>query len=104
MAAYVVVAHWHARPGEADRLAEVLAQMVAPSRAEPGCLAYEVHRSTEDPGHHMLYEQYTDEDAYAAHQASDHFRDVAVAQGFPLLASRERTTFTLLQATTNEAP
>jgi len=103
MGIHVVVAHWHARPEEADRLTEVLAQMVAPSRAEPGCLAYEVHRSTEDPSHHMLYEQYVDEDAYAAHQASDHFRDLAVARGFPLLASRERATFTLLPATTNEA-
>lgn len=103
MGAYVVLAHWRAKPEHAADLAEVLADMVGPSRAEPGCLVYEVHRDTEDPAHYMLYERYVDEAAYVAHQESPHFEQVARRRGFPMLESRDRTTYELLETETGDA-
>lgn len=88
--AYVVVAKWTAKEGEQDAVAAELTQMIEPTREEPGNLAYQVHRDPDDPRVFLLYEQYVDEAAYAAHGASEHFRRHAVERSFDRLASRER--------------
>ena len=43
--AYVVCAKWTAHEGKQDRLVEVIEEMTAPSRAEPGNLYYQAQRS-----------------------------------------------------------
>jgi quinol monooxygenase YgiN len=90
---YVVLARWTAKDGAEDRVAAAIENLVAPSRAEPGCRVYQPHRSLEDPRIFLLYEEYEDEVAYEAHGASDHFRQHALGEGIPLLESRERTFF-----------
>ncbi len=40
---------------------------------EPECLLFEVSQKPEQPELFLLYERYTDEDAFEAHLASDHF-------------------------------
>ncbi len=87
---YVVVAKWTAKAGEEDAVAAELAQLIAPTRAEPGNLAYQVHRDPEDPRVFLLYERYVDEAAYKAHGASPHFQHHAVERSFDRLADRER--------------
>jgi len=45
-------------------------------RDEPGCLRFDVHRSTERPNEFLLYELYSDEDAfYIAHRESPHYAE-----------------------------
>ncbi len=59
-----------------EKLAEAqgyLRQLVEPTRAEPGCRTYEVHRSKDDPRSFLFYEQYDDEAAVDTHRASAHF-------------------------------
>ena len=46
--AYVVIAYWTAKDGEEDAVAAALGNLIEPSRAEPGNLAYVVHRDPED--------------------------------------------------------
>jgi quinol monooxygenase YgiN len=87
---YVVVAKWTAKEDEQDAVAAELAQMIEPSRAEPGNLAYQVHRDPEDPCVFLIYERYVDEAAYAAHGASEYFQRHAVERSFARLAGRER--------------
>ena len=62
------------RPG---RRAEVLAGMAANAEAsvrdEPGCLRFDVCSVDSDENRFVLYELYTDADAFAAHKASPHF-------------------------------
>jgi quinol monooxygenase YgiN len=91
--AYVVSAHWRAQPGEEDRIARICGEMIEPSRAEPGCLFYQPHRSPEDPQLFYLYEQYEDEAGYQAHQDSEHFQRLVVGEAIPHLESRERAFF-----------
>ena len=87
---YAVIAYWTAKDGEEEQVAAALARMVAPSRAEPGNLAYQIHRDPGDPRRFVLYELYTDEAAYRAHGESEHFQRHAVGDAFDHLASRER--------------
>ena len=52
---------------------------------------YQPHRDPADPRVFLLYEQYTDEAAYAAHGASEHFRRFALEDAIPRLEARERS-------------
>jgi quinol monooxygenase YgiN len=88
--AYVVTATWVAKEGEEERVLAALKQLVAPSRAEPGCLYYQLNRDPEDPRVYFLYELYEDEQAYKAHGESDHFQRYGFGEAIPLLESRER--------------
>lgn len=94
--AYVVAARYRAKEGEEERIREILEQMAAPSRAEPGCLFYQAHRSPEDPRVFFLYEQYVDEGGYQAHMATDHFERHIRGEAIPRLESRERAFYLTL--------
>jgi (4S)-4-hydroxy-5-phosphonooxypentane-2,3-dione isomerase len=61
----------------------------AQARKEPGCRHFDVLVDPKDPTHAMLYEIYDDEAAFAAHQATDHFKRY-IAEAVPMLESRER--------------
>ena len=92
--AYVVSARWRAKEGKADRLLEVIREMTPPSRAEPGNLVYQAHRSVDDPRVFWLYEQYADEAGYQAHQDSEHFTRLVKEEAIPeLLEDRERAFY-----------
>ena len=41
--------------------------MVAPSRAEPGCLCYLLHESKDAPGVFVFYEQWASQAAFDEH-------------------------------------
>lgn len=91
--AYVVTAYWHAKAGEEQAVATALAQLIEPSRAEPGNLEYQIHRDPLDPCLFFLYEKYVDEEAYLAHGQSDHFQQYGVREGIPHLERRERAFY-----------
>jgi quinol monooxygenase YgiN len=95
--AYVVSAKWRAKPGKEQRLEELCKEMTEPSRAEPGNLFYQAHRSGEDPQLFYLYEQYADEAGYHAHMDSEHFTRLVKGEAIPeLLDAREREFFETL--------
>jgi quinol monooxygenase YgiN len=80
--------HYQALAGRGDEVAALLARHTAATRAEPGCRDFVALRGTEDPDSFVLYERYSGQDAFRAHQASPHFEGIAVAQIRPLLAER----------------
>jgi quinol monooxygenase YgiN len=87
---FVVAAKWIANPGEEDEVARCVAEMVGPSRAEPGNIQYQPHRDPENPRVFFLYEQYVDQAAYDAHVASPHFQAIGFGDAIPRLENRER--------------
>lgn len=60
------------RSGAEARVEAILRRMVAPTRREPGCLAYDLYAI--DAGF-ILMEAYVDEPAVAAHRAASYFAD-----------------------------
>ncbi|MFC9433295.1 putative quinol monooxygenase [Nocardia sp. NPDC057030] len=85
----VVVAHVSATPEDADELERRLRLLSDASKTEPGCLEYEVFRSSENPERFVSVEKYADADAFAAHRETAHFRDIGLAQVIPMLATRD---------------
>jgi len=59
-------------------VAESLRALAAASRQEPGCLTYIPHFLEDDPCSVLIYEQYRDAQALAAHRESAHFKIHAV--------------------------
>ncbi|QCI79122.1 antibiotic biosynthesis monooxygenase [Hankyongella ginsenosidimutans] len=52
----IVFARIKAKDGKADALGAALRSIVTPSRAEPGCLSYVLHRAIEAPNIWIVYE------------------------------------------------
>ena len=93
--AVVQTVTWRAQDGKDCEVAEILARLGEASRAEPGILAFAIHRSPNAPRDFFLYEQYRDQAAYQAHLERSHFKELVLARAIPLLAQRNRTLFDL---------
>ena len=65
-------------PEDRDDVAETLRKLAAASRQEPGCVSYIPHYLEDDPDMVLIYEQYRDAKALAAHRESEHFKLHAV--------------------------
>jgi quinol monooxygenase YgiN len=91
---YVVIARWRARAGEHEAVARALAEIVPIARAEPGIVAYQVHRDPADPLVFTIYERYVDATAYDAHLASEPMERLGFGDAIPRLESRDREFLT----------
>jgi quinol monooxygenase YgiN len=69
-----VVARVRAKQGCEDRLRAVLQSLVAPTRAESGCINYDLHQSATDPRDFLFHENWESKDHLDAHMKSDHFK------------------------------
>jgi quinol monooxygenase YgiN len=67
-----VFARFHARAGQETAVAEALREVVAPTRAEPGCLGIEAFRSTRDARLFYIHSRWADEAAFDHHAALPH--------------------------------
>lgn len=92
-----LAATWEAKEGEAEAVAEILRRMASAVKSEPGTLLFWPHRSTTNDRVFFLYELFADDAAFAAHQQTDAFKTLVVAQALPKLARRERVQFAPLQ-------
>jgi quinol monooxygenase YgiN len=61
------------KPGTAAEFVATAQQLAASSRAEPGCLSYELWKGDDDVSYAMV-EKYADSDAAQAHRKTDHYR------------------------------
>jgi quinol monooxygenase YgiN len=86
-----IVAVLTAREGAVERLRTLLDAMLAPSRAEPGNLRYDLWQDQGEPRRFILDELYVDADAVAAHRATPHFQTYLGQIG----GLAERTAFVL---------
>lgn len=74
------------RPEAAAAGHDILAELVAATRFEPGCLGYEVLRRNDAPHVFQTVERWADQAAADAHMATAHVGK-AVAAATPLLAA-----------------
>ena len=73
--AVVLNVHFEAASNRENDLGQALRALVAPTRAEPGCLAYRLHHDPQHPGKFMFYEKFASQAALDAHIASPHFQN-----------------------------
>jgi quinol monooxygenase YgiN len=76
MVSYIV--RFKFAPEDRAELEEILRNLAEASRKEPGCVTFVPHHLQEDPNTIVIYEQYRDDEALAAHRDSAHFKKYAV--------------------------
>ena len=81
MTPLTVVAKLKAKNGCEEHLGEMLRSLVEPTRAEQGCINYDLHRSHEDPGLFIFYENWESRPLWEAHMKSPHLAAFGEKQG-----------------------
>ncbi len=66
--------HIEAVPGREHEVEEGLHALLEPTRREPGCLTYLLHRDPAHPGNFLFYEQFENEEALGLHVNSEHYQ------------------------------
>ena len=75
-----VVAEMTAKPGKERDLQQALLALIEPTRKEEGCIQYDLHAGTDNPGRFVFYENWTSKEMLDRHSASPHltaFREIA---------------------------
>jgi quinol monooxygenase YgiN len=81
-----VVARLTSKPDRVDATLEALTALVEPTRAEDGCILYELTQNNDDPTDFTFVEEWTTDVALDEHLASDHIRTLQ-SQADELLAA-----------------
>jgi len=71
-ASLTVIAHIRANAGQESRVRQILQGLLAPTRAEVGCINYDLHQSQSDPAVFVFYENWESEGHLEAHARSAH--------------------------------
>lgn len=79
MSKLTIIAHIHAHPEKIDFVKAALHGIIEPTRAEQGCLNYDLHQDNENPAHFFFYENWESRDLWQAHMDSEHLKDFKVA-------------------------
>lgn len=71
-----VVAVFKARAGMEAAARDAVLGVVAPTRAEAGCINYDLHQNPDDPSILMLYENWVSKRALDEHLAMPYLKDL----------------------------
>jgi quinol monooxygenase YgiN len=64
-----------ANPDSVDRVRSILLGLVGPTRAEPGCITYELLQNRHDPTDFTFVEEWEGDAALDAHLSTEHIKD-----------------------------
>lgn len=74
-----IVAHITAKADQVDLVKSELLQLIEPTRAEAGCVQYDLHQDNEAPAHFMFFELWETRDLWQAHMESSHLKAMQAA-------------------------
>ena len=69
-----VVVRIKAKPGTKAEVKQALLSLLAPTRAEDGCLNFDMHESPDDDSLFLFHENWTSEEALNTHLQAAHLR------------------------------
>lgn len=72
-----VIAHLRAINGQIEATKAFLTSLIAPTRAEPGCVGYWLHQDDDDPAEFTFYENWTSRAVWDKHMESPHLQKFA---------------------------
>ena len=72
MSKLTIVADITVAPDKIDLVKGELEKLVPLTRAEAGCLQYDLHQDNVDPAHFLFYENWESRELWQDHMASEH--------------------------------
>lgn len=79
MSQLTIVAHIFAKPDQTAFVRSELVKLIDVTRAEAGCINYDLHQDNDNPSHFMFYENWESHALWLAHMNSQHLTDYAKA-------------------------
>lgn len=67
-----VVANIHAKADKIDLVKTELEKLIETTRAEEGCINYDLHQDNEKPAHFMFYENWESRELWQGHMSQPH--------------------------------
>jgi quinol monooxygenase YgiN len=69
-----VIANMRAKPGKEQEVKQALLGLCGPTRAEKGCINYDLHQSPDDPALFLFHENWAGQSDLDAHSQSPHLQ------------------------------
>ena len=79
MTKLTIVANIHANPDQIDLVQAELLKLIPITRAEKGCVHYDLHQDNEDPAHFTFVEAWESRELWQVHMNAPHFDAYAKA-------------------------
>ncbi|MDF1812675.1 MAG: putative quinol monooxygenase [Verrucomicrobiales bacterium] len=79
MTKLTIVAHINAKPERIELVKSELHNLIEATRAEEGCIDYDLHQDNENPAHFMFYENWKSRELWLAHMENQHIADYKAA-------------------------
>lgn len=82
MTKLTIIANIVANEDKIDLVRTELLKLIELTRAEEGCINYDLHQDNDNPAHFVFYENWTSRELLQTHLASQHIADyVAATEG-----------------------
>ena len=72
MSKLTIVANIHAHPDKIDLVKAELQELIPITRAEAGCIQYDLHQDNENPALFLFYENWESRELWQAHMNAPH--------------------------------
>lgn len=79
MSKLTIVANIKAKSDRIDLVKSELEKLIATTRAEPGCLQYDLHQDNDNPAHFLFYENWESRELWQTHMNAQHLKDYLAA-------------------------
>ena len=79
MAKLTIVANITANADKIDLVKSQLLGLIATTRAEEGCIQYDLHQDNENPAHFMFFELWENRELWQNHINAQHIKDYKAA-------------------------
>ncbi len=79
MTTLTIVANILAREEKRELVKSELIKLIEPTRAEAGCINYDLHQDTENPNLFLFYENWESRELWQAHMNNSHIERYKVA-------------------------
>ncbi|ELS01771.1 hypothetical protein Xen7305DRAFT_00014760 [Xenococcus sp. PCC 7305] len=79
MSRLTIVAHIKAKSDKIDLVKTELEKLIDITRAEKGCLQYDLHQDNENPAHFLFYENWESRELWQTHMNNQHLKDYMIA-------------------------
>lgn len=79
MANLTIVANIVANPGKIDLVHAELKKLIDVTRAEEGCVQYDLHQNNDNPAHFMFFENWESRELWQTHMSAPHLAEYMAA-------------------------
>lgn len=79
MSKLTIVAHVRAKSDQSDFVKAELLKLIDITRAEKGCINYDLHQDNNNPAHFLFYENWESRELWQTHMNNKHLKDYMAA-------------------------